>query len=243
MQLLVSVRSAAEARSALAGGADVIDAKEPAAGALGPVAPEILASLDAAVPGQVPVSAALGDVTTPAAAARLVAGLAFRGRGAPVYAKLALPEVPRSRWREVLCAAVRAGAEHEARVQIIAAGYADLMGAPRNLLYLVKAAAEADAAGVLLDTAMKNGKTLFDHVSVAILARYAELARAAGLLSGIAGSLTADQLPVVVAVGTDLVGVRGAVCEGGRAGKVDVRRVREVRWALGTSFAARPMAS
>ena len=37
MHLLVSVRNAEEAAAALAGGADVIDAKDPAAGALGPV--------------------------------------------------------------------------------------------------------------------------------------------------------------------------------------------------------------
>ena len=41
MHLLVSVRSAEEAASALAGGADVIDAKDPAAGTLGPVAAQV----------------------------------------------------------------------------------------------------------------------------------------------------------------------------------------------------------
>ena len=35
MRLLVSVRSAAEVRPALAGGADIIDAKEPSLGSLG----------------------------------------------------------------------------------------------------------------------------------------------------------------------------------------------------------------
>ena len=37
MKLLVSVRNATEAAAARAGGADIIDAKEPAAGALGAV--------------------------------------------------------------------------------------------------------------------------------------------------------------------------------------------------------------
>ncbi|MEX0885938.1 MAG: (5-formylfuran-3-yl)methyl phosphate synthase, partial [Phycisphaeraceae bacterium] len=37
--LLVSVRNVAEARAAMAGGADVIDIKEPAAGALGAASP------------------------------------------------------------------------------------------------------------------------------------------------------------------------------------------------------------
>ena len=37
MQLLVSVRDAAEAAEAIAAGADIVDAKEPGAGALGAV--------------------------------------------------------------------------------------------------------------------------------------------------------------------------------------------------------------
>ena len=37
MRLLVSVRSAEEAAAAVMGGADIVDAKEPALGSLGPV--------------------------------------------------------------------------------------------------------------------------------------------------------------------------------------------------------------
>ena len=61
MRLLVSVARAAEAAAALAGGADVIDAKDPHAGALGPVSVPVLREIYAAVGGVQPVSAALGD--------------------------------------------------------------------------------------------------------------------------------------------------------------------------------------
>src|SRR5262245_31158474 len=60
-RLLVSVRSAAEAESALAGGCDLLDAKEPAAGPLGAVSPAVLANI-LAVAGGHPVSAALGEL-------------------------------------------------------------------------------------------------------------------------------------------------------------------------------------
>jgi len=63
MRLLVSVASAAEASAALAGGADVIDAKDPHAGPLGPVSLNVLCDIHAAVAGAQPVSAALGDAT------------------------------------------------------------------------------------------------------------------------------------------------------------------------------------
>ena len=61
MQLLVSVRSEAEVAAALAGGADLIDAKEPALGSLGPVGGAELLAIAARVPETVPLSAALGD--------------------------------------------------------------------------------------------------------------------------------------------------------------------------------------
>ena len=48
MRLLVSVRAAAEVAPALAGGADIIDAKEPARGSLGAVSPTRLREIAAA---------------------------------------------------------------------------------------------------------------------------------------------------------------------------------------------------
>src|SRR5436189_118158 len=61
MRLLVSVASAADARAALAGGADLIDAKNPSNGALGAVSIETLREIHCAVAGTRPLTAALGD--------------------------------------------------------------------------------------------------------------------------------------------------------------------------------------
>src|SRR6185295_11263243 len=61
MRLLVSVASARDAQAALAGGADLIDAKDPASGALGAVSVNTLREIHAAVAGARPVTAALGD--------------------------------------------------------------------------------------------------------------------------------------------------------------------------------------
>src|SRR6478735_1969877 len=60
--LLVSVRSAAEALAALAGGADVIDVKEPNRGSLGAADDETISDIVRAVAGRAPVSAALGEL-------------------------------------------------------------------------------------------------------------------------------------------------------------------------------------
>ena len=50
MRLLVSVRSAEEVAAALAGGADIIDAKEPARGSLGAVTATVLSAIAARTP-------------------------------------------------------------------------------------------------------------------------------------------------------------------------------------------------
>jgi hypothetical protein len=69
MQLLVSVRSAEEVGPAFAGGADIVDAKEPARGSLGPVDLFVLREINAKVPPCIPLSVALGDFQDEAAAA------------------------------------------------------------------------------------------------------------------------------------------------------------------------------
>ena len=60
--LLVSVRSAAEAVAALAGGADVIDVKEPDRGPLGAADPDTMAEIVCVVAGRVLVTAAAGEL-------------------------------------------------------------------------------------------------------------------------------------------------------------------------------------
>src|SRR5438128_7219254 len=105
MQLLVSVADAPEARAALLGGADVIDAKDPRGGALGAVRPERLRTLCDAVGTGRPLSAALGDRGPPAlverrAGAAAQVGAAFvkprrRGAAARGHARRRAAAAPR----------------------------------------------------------------------------------------------------------------------------------------------------
>ncbi|MEJ2116544.1 MAG: (5-formylfuran-3-yl)methyl phosphate synthase, partial [Alphaproteobacteria bacterium] len=61
-QLLISVRSAEEAEIAFAGGADIIDIKEPARGILGAAPLEVIRAIVERVGGKRPVSATVGDI-------------------------------------------------------------------------------------------------------------------------------------------------------------------------------------
>ncbi|HZS57789.1 MAG TPA: (5-formylfuran-3-yl)methyl phosphate synthase [Gemmatimonadaceae bacterium] len=72
---------AADATAAIDGGADIIDAKDPSRGPLGPVAPDALAAIVARVAGRRPVSAALDD--TPGDLPRLAFAKLTRPRSVP----------------------------------------------------------------------------------------------------------------------------------------------------------------
>jgi uncharacterized protein (UPF0264 family) len=96
----------------------------------------------------------------------------------------------------------------------------------------VRAAKAAGAGAVMLDTALKDGRSLFENMSEAELRRFIALARAAGLKTALAGSVALKHLPLVRALAPDIIGMRGAVCLGGdRSRSVCPRRLSEVRAA------------
>jgi (5-formylfuran-3-yl)methyl phosphate synthase len=218
VRLLVSVVSAAEARAALAGGADIIDVKDPREGALGAPAPRTLADVVAAVDGAAPVSVALGDLPDlPQTAALAACGAAACGVD---YVKLGLRGVQAlDRAVALVTAVVDALGTGPA---VIAAAYADGASVdppafdPALLPELV---ARTGIAGGLVDTLVKDGRGLYGSLPEATVADLVARTRAAGGSFGIAGQLRAGQLGRVEA---DIVGVRSAVCRGGdRAASLD----------------------
>jgi uncharacterized protein (UPF0264 family) len=100
----------------------------------------------------------------------------------------------------------------------------------------IRIAACVGAAGVLLDTAVKSGPGLTGLMPPHVLAAWVHAARERGLLTALAGRLSADDLPVVLETGTDIAGVRGAACEGGRDGCISSVRVRDLRAVLNSHF-------
>src|SRR5690348_4861338 len=79
VRLLVSVRDADEARSAIEGGAAIIDAKEPSRGALGAVELPVLRAIRDTVGDACPLSAALGDADDDASLADAAHGVGGLG--------------------------------------------------------------------------------------------------------------------------------------------------------------------
>jgi uncharacterized protein (UPF0264 family) len=234
MRLLVSVRSASEAKVAAENGADIVDAKEPGAGPLGAVTTDVLAGILRALPRDMPLGIALGDVRTGADLALALGRLALPARTGAVFLKLGFAGVTKMDGVSALLRlALRRGREMGPSVSIVAAAYADhhraRSSSPDDVL---AAAISAGAAGVLIDTWAKDGRSLFHHVAGDDLRDWVTRARSRGLLAAVAGSLGPEAIPTVLAAEPDIIGIRGAACRGGRAGTLDPVRVRRLREAL-----------
>ncbi len=231
MRLLVSVRSAGEVGPALAGGADIIDAKEPSRGTLGPVDPGVLAAVAKGLPGAIPLSVALGDPMGEAEVERAVGRLAVQRRAGEVILKLGFAGTAgEAVVRNRLAAAIAVSARTSARPTLVAVAYADwTRAAAPPPEAIVHAAAMAGARGVLLDTFTKNGGDLFTWLSPDEVRIWIGEARAAGLLVAVAGSLQTDSLALLTDPLPDVVGVRGAACEGGRQGRISADRIGALR--------------
>jgi uncharacterized protein (UPF0264 family) len=229
MRLLVSAASAIDAAAALEGGADIVDAKDPARGALGPVSADTLRAIVAAVAGRRPVTAALGDACEPAALE--AHARAFAADGATLV-KVGFDGIADLRLAQSLAeSAVRGarGADPAARVMLVA--YADAPALAMSPAMLLEVASTTGAAGVLLDTADKSGPRLTELVSPAWLSSWVTAAHRRSLLVAVAGRLRAEDLPIVRRCGADVAGVRGAACDGGRSGRIRPARVRDLRRA------------
>jgi uncharacterized protein (UPF0264 family) len=231
VRLLVSVRDAEEATAALAGGADIVDAKDPAEGALGPVLPAVLAAIHAALPDGIPLSAALGDVASTddvaGALGRLELPLAFVKVGFRAISGAGAVE-------QLLANAVRRAERLPDRPAIIAVAYADW----RRVGSLPPAAfpdriGAAGAAGLLVDTFHKDGPALPDLLTPDDLMGLGAELEELGLSYALGGSLGRGDVPLVRAAGAGILGVRGAVCVGGRTGRVDLELVRALAVAVG----------
>ena len=232
MRLLVSVTGVDEARVAVEGGVDIVDVKNPAEGSLGAPEPGVIERVREAVPARYPVSAAIGDLPDlPGTAALAALGAARCGAA---YVKVGLWGTSTEDGAVAVLCAVREAVDGAATV--IAATYADAERVPSRPLApasLVSAARRAGAGGCLLDTAVKDGRGLFEWLSQPALTSLVAEAHAAGVEMALAGALRAEDLSAVEATGADIAGVRSAACrDGRREAPLDAGRIARLRASL-----------
>ena len=217
--LLVSVRSAAEARAAVWGGAAVVDVKEPDRGPLGMADLSVWGDVRAVVPANIRVSVALGDLNEwigkPVPPELAFSGIAFR--------KIGLASAG-DRWADDWAALrLRFGGV----TPWIAVIYADWIEARAPEPDAVIAEARrAGCAGVLVDTWSKAPGSARVDLSWRILV---ERIKAEVGLVALAGGLDRDRIAALHGLAPDLFAVRGAACVGGdRRAAIDADRVADL---------------
>jgi (5-formylfuran-3-yl)methyl phosphate synthase len=241
MKVLGSPISLTEAQILLEGGIDIIDVKNVKEGSLGASFPWIIQEVVQAFPRKPGLlfSATLGDLPyKPGTAALAALGAAVSGVD---YVKAGLYGVQSySEALAMMQAVVRACKDYRATIQVVAAGYADYRRfGGLGLAELVAAAREAGADLVMVDTAIKDGSTLFEALSYAEIEAFVQAAQGAGLRVALAGSLQQAHLPLLMRLQPDVIGVRGALCQqGDRTTGITLERVRAFMQAATTAAPA-----
>jgi uncharacterized protein (UPF0264 family) len=225
--LLVSVRDETEAIEAMAGGALVIDVKEPARGSLGAADPEVTARVVRTVAGRASVTIALGELLeltplletdaeriVPPGVSLFKIGLAGCGRTGEW----------RARWVEAIERLT--GNDPMKAARPVAVVYADWQAAfapePEQVL---TAAAEVGCPALLIDTWDKSAGPLFNYWPASRVRSFIRRVQASDMAAVLAGSLIGDSFRAAVRLRPHLVAVRSAACEGGRNGHVTRQRV------------------
>jgi FolB domain-containing protein len=220
--LLASVGGAEEAEVALAHGADIIDLKDAARGALGALDPAAVRAIVTRIAARRPVSAVTGNLPMePDAIAAAVGTMAEAG---VQYVKVGLLPEPR---REDC---IRRLSTLARDTKIVGVMFADLDADTDARSALLRLMGEIGFAGAMLDTARKGAGRLLDRMDITALATFIGACRTHGLMAGLAGSLEAPDIPRLLPLAPDFLGFRSALCVGGdRTARIDPAAFRIVR--------------
>ncbi len=206
-----------------------MDVKNPKEGSLGANFPWVIAKIRSELPRGVELSATIGDLDfkpgTASLAAYGVASLDVDYVKAGFYGVVNQGEA-----LDMGRALKRAISSTESLLVI--AGYADHkeIGSigPHSL---PEVARRADAHGVMIDTARKNGMGLFQHMDTNTLEDFVVQLKDSGLMCALAGSLDFADLRVLKSMQPDVVGIRGLACSSGdrNKGRISAERVGRIK--------------
>lgn len=216
MKVLVSVVSLTEAILAVEGKADIIDIKNPSEGSLGAQYPWIIKEIAGFLQQSGALcSVALGDLPYKPGTASLAA---MGAAGCNVdYIKAGLYGIRNySEAYTMIMNIVDAVKMVNTNALVVAAGYADYNRfGGIGYQELSKAAKDAKAHAVMIDTAIKDGRNLFDALTFEQIKEFVDMSHDAGLQVALAGSIRIEHIRELVLLNPDIIGIRGAVCEKG----------------------------
>ena len=220
--ILASVTSVVEADIVMQAGVDIIDIKDPASGALGAQPVGVVTEIINRVDGKVPVSATVGDIKPgdPLLPAYIES---MATTGVDIVKVGLFNKQPDGDFLKHMAKAV---ADDVNIVVVLFAEYAPLQASLPALL-------ETGIHGLMIDTAIKNGQSLRDHLDDRTLDKFVRAVQAGGAIAGLAGSLRQADIPSLLATEPDYLGFRGALCRSrNRTNQLDDGLVIKVRNAV-----------
>ncbi|HIH78224.1 MAG TPA: (5-formylfuran-3-yl)methyl phosphate synthase [Halobacteria archaeon] len=229
MRLLVSPRDVEEAKSAVEGGADIIDVKNPKEGSLGANFPWIIREIRRVVPKDIPLSATIGDFCFKPGTASLAA-LGAVTSGAD-YIKIGLYGITtKDEAIDMVYSVSRSIKEYDHDKKVVIAAYSDFerIGSISPLL-LPEICTGYDVDVVMVDTGIKDGRSTLEFMPIDTIKTFINKSHSNGFEVAIAGSLNAEDIERLTSLDPDIIGVRGIVCGGDRNADIDKNLVKALK--------------
>lgn len=221
-QLLVSVTSIAEAQIALENGVDIIDLKDPAAGALGALPLSQIEAIVDFIDGRTLLSTTIGDIPMEP---QLIFDSVVKLSNIKVdFIKIGF--FPSDDYQATLDRLKLITAKG---VKLVAVLFAE----HRYSDTLIRSIQLAGFNGVMLDTAQKRGKTFMYYQSAINSKEFAKNVSGFGMSFGLAGSLQLQHVVALKELNPTYIGFRGGVCdENKRELSLNSDKIRAIRNAL-----------
>ena len=220
--MLASVNSLAEARLVQRFDVDIIDLKQPAAGALGALATDAVAEIVSALKPVARLSATVGDL--PMQREVICAAVAAMAATGVDYVKIGF--FPGGDSLDCITGLRELAQQGYALIAVL---FAD--AGPD--LTLIKPLSEAGFQGVMLDTMHKKNGGLTGLLTLDELTEFVQTAKHYQLLTGLAGSLTAEDVTALLSLNADYLGFRGALCRNSeRTASLDAGQIGRIKALL-----------
>ena len=216
---LASVSSLEEAQLVRAQGADVIDLKDPARGALGALDEDSVRAIASLPDKNTLLSATVGDL--PVYAAELeTAVIGMHACGVDIVKVGVFDRTISPFMLSVLHRLTGRS------ISIVLVFFAELY--PPDIDF--KRLRRGGITGVMLDTCEKDNGNLRDKLDDETLAEFVDKAGRTGLITGLAGSLTREDISPLLHINPDYLGFRGALCKQcRRTSQLDGANVADIR--------------
>lgn len=199
---LASVQSLEEAQTLLPALPDILDMKDPSKGALGALSIEVVSKIVSLINKRCLTSATVGDL--PMDADVLGDAMIAMATTGVDYVKIGLfPDDNVIDCIEKLKAVVK-----NLEKPVIAVLFAD----KNPDLELVSSLKDSGFRGVMIDTAIKNGKGLRDHWELTQITAFVEQVEQKGMICGLAGALKIEDIAELKPLKADYLGFRSALC-------------------------------